>query len=503
MPATTKAPAVTPAVELRGVCKRYPGVVALEDVSVAVRPGAVHALVGENGAGKSTLIKVVGGAVGWDEGTVLVDGVEHSSLTPRSAAAAGIAVIHQETHVARELSITENLLMERLPRRRGLVDWARAHAEAGRWMREVGLPQDPRLSMARLRPVEVKRVEIARALSTDARVLVLDEPTAVLPRTDAERLFDLVRTLRDRGVAVIYISHHLQETLELADEVTVLRDGRLIATAPAGDLTTARLVALMLGEHRHGVTTTARRPSGGSRSGEVVVDARGVACAPMLDGVDLTVRAGEIVCLTGLADSGRKELARCLVGAERPTGGTLQVTGRTPTSPRAAVRSGTVFLPEDRKAQALFLERSVLENAEIGPLAASRSPWFRPRASASAARALLRRLQVKAATDAVAIRTLSGGNQQKVVLARWLGTGASVFVFDEPTAGIDVGAKAEIYDVISELAQDGAAVVVFSSDFDELRALADRVLVLKRGRVAGELTAGELADEQLLTLEAA
>ncbi|HEX8102876.1 MAG TPA: sugar ABC transporter ATP-binding protein, partial [Solirubrobacteraceae bacterium] len=410
----------------------------------------------------------------------------------------------QETQVARELSVTENLLMEQLPRRRGLVDWSRAHAEAGRRLREVGLSLDPRLSMARLRPVEVKRVEIARALSADARVLVLDEPTAVLPRTDAQRLFELIRALRDRGVAVVYISHHLKETLDVADAVTVLRDGRLVATEPAASLTTARLVSLMLGEHRDAVATAARRKPGGAGSGgALAVDARALACAPMLDGVDLTVRAGEIVCLTGLADSGRKELARCLVGAERPTGGTLQVGGRTPTSPRAAVRSGTVFLPEDRKAQALFLERSVLENAEIGPLAASRSPWFRPRASAAASRKLLRRLRVKAASDSVAIRTLSGGNQQKVVLARWLGTGASVFVFDEPTAGIDVGAKAEIYDVILDLARDGAAVVVFSSDFDEIRALADRVLVLKRGRVAGELAAGELDDEQLLSLEAA
>ncbi len=488
------------ALALHGVGKRYPGVVALDDVSLAIPAGSVHGLVGENGAGKSTIVKVVAGLIEPDDGQIEVFGERLAALSPLDARQRGIAVIPQERQVAGELSLTENMFLERMPRRGPIVQWGRAHREARRWLDRVGLDVDERSEAGRLRPVEAKLLEIARGLSQDARLMLLDEPTAVIGGTDVERLFGLIRGLRADGVAVMYISHHLNEVLELTDAVSVMRDGRHVATRPSADLDMDRLVELMLGrppeqrDEREIVDAEADgRP--------VVISVRDARRAPSLRRATFDVRAGEILAFTGLAASGRRELARLLAGAERPDAGEVLVDGRPVASPEQAIRRGVVFLPADRKRESLFLESTLLGNVEIGPVSAQGRFGFSPRRQRAAGVRLLDELAVKAPSPDVAIKTLSGGNQQKVLLARWLGVDARVFVLDEPTEGIDLGVRGEIYALLRGIADRGSSVVVFSSDYEEVRSIADRVIVMRRGTIAGEMRVAAASDDKLLALE--
>ncbi len=491
-----------PALALHGIGKRYPGVVALDDVSMTVAAGSVHGLVGENGAGKSTIVKVVSGLVQPDDGEIEIFGTRVPSLSPLDARQHGIAVIPQERQVAGELSLTENLFLERMPRRRGIVQWAAAHRQARRWLDRVGLDVDERCEAGRLRPVEAKLLEIARGLSQDARLMLLDEPTAVIGGPDVERLFGLVRGLRADGVAVLYISHHLNEVLELTDAVSVMRDGRHVGTHRSADLDVDALVRHMLGRapDDHGVRTPVAAVDDDR---EPVIRVRSARRAPSLRDVSFDVRPGEILAFTGLASSGRRELARLLAGAERPDRGDVLVDGRPVASPEQAIHRGVVFLPADRKRESLFLESSLLRNIEIGAVSARRGWRFSPRRQRAEGVRMIGELGVKAPSPDVAIKTLSGGNQQKVLLARWLGVDARVFVLDEPTEGIDLGVRAEIYGLLRAIADRGSSVVVFSSDYEEVRAIADRVIVLRRGVVAAELTISEADDERLLALETA
>jgi ABC-type sugar transport system ATPase subunit len=486
----------------QGIVKTYPGVVALRGVTLRLRSGAVHALVGENGAGKSTLVKVLTGAVVPDEGDITVGTMTVGGLTPRSARAIGISAIPQERQIAADLSIAENVFLGHLPRTPvGRVDWGATRSRADRLCRRIGLDVDVRRTARGLGAATMQAVEIARALSIDAQILLMDEPTSALSAAEIERLFVSVRALKDDGKAVLYISHHLEEVFEIADEVTVLRDGRIVETRPVGGLDSRRLTALMIGREPEELEARAAPRGGPSSDREVALQAADVHKAPSLHGVSLKVRRGEILCVAGAVGSGRRELARCLAGVTAPDEGVVAVGARQVRSPRDAIRRGLVFVPEDRKREGLLLDLTVLDNIALGRLSFDKTPLVRPWRMRREASRVVDQLRVITPSLKQPVRLLSGGNQQRVVLGRWLNVGARILVFDEPTAGIDVGAKVEIYRLLRQLADRGATIVLFSSDFEEIKIMADRVIVLHRGRSAGEIGRDEISEERLLALQ--
>ncbi|MFN8202036.1 MAG: sugar ABC transporter ATP-binding protein [Solirubrobacteraceae bacterium] len=487
-----------PVVSLRGIEKGYPGVQALKGVDLDVRPGVVHALVGENGAGKSTLIGVMSGVTAPDAGTIEIAGERIGHLTPRGARERGIRLVAQERQIALDLSVGENVLLGHMPLRHGRVDWRAVRAEAHRRLARVGLEIDPRTPARELGVAQLQALEIARALSTQARLVILDEPTAALGASEVERLFANIRELREAGVAVLYVSHHLGEIFAIADLVSVMRDGSHVATRAVDGLDVDGLVTLMLGQAPERLRQEVRS----ERSERSALRVEGLSCVPALRDVSLTVGEGEIVAVAGALGSGRRELARCIAGLQRPDGGKVAFGGRDapPRSPREALRRGLVFLPEDRKREGLMLDLDVVENVGVGRLSLQRSPFVRPLTRQREARRQCGSLGVRAADVFTPVRTLSGGNQQKIMLGRWLGTGARMFVFDEPTAGIDVGAKLEIYDLLRRLAADGAGVLFFSSDLEEITLVAHRAVVLCKGRVAGVCSGADMTEDRMLSL---
>jgi ABC-type sugar transport system ATPase subunit len=489
-------------VAVRNLHKSYGFAPALQGVSLTIRPGTVHALVGGNGAGKSTLVKIITGAISPDSGSIEIGEMALLALTPRLARNLGISVIHQDRQIALDLSVTENILLGALPRKwLALVNWSEAHRQAERLVRRVGLDLDVRQPVRHLSVAELQGVEIARSLSARSRLVVMDEPTSALSGSNISRLQAIIRSLRDSGIAVLYISHHLEELREVADEVTVLRDGRVVTTQPAEDLATEELIRLMLGRELSRATATKLSVATRVRSDTVAVDVAAVHCAPGLHGVSFRAHAGEVVCITGGIGSGRRELARCLAGVSRPQSGRIYINGHEVRGPRSGIRRGVVFLPEDRKREGLLFDLNVADNIVIGELGVRRNPFVWPARLRRQAATIVKRLGIKPPSPSTPVRYLSGGNQQKVMLGRWLGTGAQAFVFDEPTAGVDIGTKIEIYELLQHLAQQGAVLVLFSSDYEEIKFMADRVIVLRKGVVAGVLTGGDIDEEHLLSLE--
>lgn len=497
--------AEAPFVVLRGLSKEYPGVRALIDVSFDVAPGSVHGLVGENGAGKSTLIKLIAGAVRPSAGSIEVAGQPHAYLTPRSARALGIRVVAQERQACGDLTITENVLLGRLPKVGGWfgpVSYGRAHREAARGLEEIGLDVDPRQRMRDLSVAQIQLVEIARALSANARLVIMDEPTAALSGGEVARLFEVVRRLRERGVSFLYVSHHLEEVFEIADTVSVLRDGRHVVSRPVEGLTVESLVELLLGRKPEMLE---RERRAGLEAGSLppVLEVLDAHKRPTLHGVELTVRAGEILAVTGGVGSGKRELARCMAGIAQPEVGEIRLAGGDRLrSPRQAISNGIAFLPEDRKHEGVLADLDVVANVGIGRVATARSLLDMPARRRRDATEMVRRLRIKTPSIHQAARLLSGGNQQKTLLGRWLSVSVRVLVLDGPTEGIDIGSRFEIYELLRGLAATGMAVVVFTSDFEEVRLLADRAIVLQRGKVAGEITSGEeITEERLYALQ--
>jgi ABC-type sugar transport system ATPase subunit len=497
-----------PLLSLRGIHKRFPGVHALRGIDLEVRPGEVHAVVGENGAGKSTLMQILAGVFPPDAGRIAFAGQEDVRFgDERAAQEAGIALVYQERSLFGPLSVAENVFAARHPvTRAGRIDWPRLAAQTCELLAEVGLGVAPDAPVERLSPAQQQLVEIAKALSLGPRLILFDEPTAALTPAETDRLFGLIRRLRDRGVGVVYISHRLEEVFALADRVTVLKDGAGQGTFARGDLTPAALAALMVGRE---VNPHAPRPDPPPADARAVLEVRGLSdgpgARPRLRDVTLTVRAGEIVGLAGLVGAGRTELALALFGARPGITGEVRVGGQRVTvrSPADAIAAGIGYLHEDRKEAGLFLDMSVEDN--IAPVAAGRFGvwWYRARRQRAAAEELCRQLRVVCRGPTEAVRTLSGGNQQKVLLARWLLARPRVLIVDEPTRGVDVGAKAEIHQLLYDLAREGVAVVVISSDLPEVLAVADRLVVLREGRVTGELpraAATEAAVMQLASL---
>lgn len=475
----------TPLLQFRNVRKAFPGVLALDGVSLDVRGGTIHALVGENGAGKSTLMKVLSGAHQPDAGTIEIDGRPVRIADARAAQRLGVAIVYQELSVVRDLPVGENIFLGRWPRAQWsrLVDYTTLRRRAGELLGSLGVRLPLNRPAGELSVAQQQIVEIARALSLDARILVLDEPSAVLTPHELAALFRLVRGLRARGVAVVYISHRLEEVFDLADVVTVLRDGRHISTRPVAEVTRPGLIAEMVGRD-----LTDEFPARHCPIGDTVLRVDALSAARRFENVTFDVRAGEVFALTGLVGSGRSSVLKAIFGAVRATAGAVTVGGvRGPfKNPRQAIAAGVGCLPEDRKREGLLLGRSVRENITLSNLSAhARGGVLRPKRERSAARALVADLRIKTPTTESSVSTLSGGHQQKVLLARWMGRADRVLLFDEPTRGVDVGAKYEIYTLINRLAAEGLAIVMASSELPEVIGMADRIGVMHEGRLAG------------------
>ncbi|MEV7709244.1 sugar ABC transporter ATP-binding protein [Streptomyces sp. NPDC088270] len=495
-PPPAPAPAA-PVLALRNVSKSFGAVRALHDVSLTLRPGEVHALAGENGAGKSTLIKTLAGVHRPDGGQLLLDGTPVAFHGPADARDAGIAVIYQEPALFPDLSIAENIFMGRQPRRRlGRIDHRAVRGATGALMRRLGVGLDPERPARGLSIADQQIVEIAKALSFDARVLIMDEPTAALTGAETARLFSVVRTLRDEGAAVLFISHRLDEIFELCGRVTTLRDGRLIASEPLAGLTADALVRRMVGRDLDDLY-----PKQDATVGEVALSVRRLTREGAFRDVSFEVRRGEIVALAGLVGAGRTEVAQAVFGVDRADAGEVRVDGTVlrPGSPTAAMAAGLALVPEDRRQRGLVMEMSIERNIGLTGLGELRRHGLVRRAlerDRAADWALRLRLTYHRLADSVGV--LSGGNQQKVVLAKWLATGPSVLVVDEPTRGIDVGTKAEVHRLLSASAADGLAVLMISSDLPEVIGMADRVLVMCEGRLVAELPRGSATEETVL-----
>ncbi|HZC51362.1 MAG TPA: sugar ABC transporter ATP-binding protein [Mycobacterium sp.] len=490
---------VTARLVMQDVSKAFAGVRALRDVTVDGRSGEVLALMGENGAGKSTLLKILAGAYLPDHGTVAIDGETVSFRSPRDAHLAGVRVIYQEPEIIPHVSVAENIYVGELSARshvfrRGNVE-ERARADLARYGFTRALRPD--MLGEQLSPAQRQLVEIMRALIADVRIIAFDEPTSSLSDVEVDSLFRLIRRLRDDGITVLYVSHRLPEIFRIADRVTVLRDGAVVGTRITTETDDDELVAMMVGRD---LTDMFVRQS--HEAGEVVLSVRHLTSDDVTD-VSFDVRAGEVVGIAGLVGAGRSELAHAVVGNEPVRAGAVQVGGRTVRirSPRDAVRAGIGFAPEERKAQALLMHRSVRDNISLAVLGRiSVAHVVRRGEERRIATRYVKRLAVRTPSLEHAVANLSGGNQQKVVLARWLARRPRVLILDEPTRGVDVGAKAEIYQVINELAGEGIAIVVISSELPEILALADRVLVMQAGRITGELARSEATEERILAL---
>ena len=497
-------PTSPPLLELRGVSKRFPGVVALDDVSFELRRGEVHMLVGENGAGKSTLVKILSGIYQPDAGEILLDGRAVTLRDPHTAQQLGISTVHQELNLVPHLDVGRNIFLGREPLRGpgGVVDWPELYRAARAQLAALGLAIDPRTRVRRLGVALQQMTEIAKALVAQARVLILDEPTAAITAEEAEQLFAIVDKLRDQGTAIVFISHHLEDATRIGDRATVLRDGRLVATVPMAGTRPRDLIRMMVGRE-----LTQQFPKQPSNPGPVALKVEGLSRRGVLHDVSLTVRRGELLGIAGLVGAGRTELARAIFGIDPIDGGRIEIDGRPVRigSPSAAIRRRLALLPEDRKQQGLVLPLSVADNLAIAAPDKLRAPagLVPPASRVRVARRFIDALRIKTPSARQKVMLLSGGNQQKVVLAKWLLTEADIFIFDEPTRGIDVGAKVEVYTLMNELLANGAAIIMISSELPEVLGMSDRVVVMRGGRIVAELDRDEATQEVVMTHAAA
>mgnify|MGYP001435470124 CR=1 FL=1 len=485
---------------MRGIHKSFPGVRALDDVALRAGEGEVVALVGENGAGKSTLIKILSGCYRADSGEVHFAGRRLGHYGPLDAQRLGISVIYQEFNLAPPLSVAENVFVGRQPRTRlGTVAFGRLRADTQRILDSLDLPLDARRPVATLSVAEQQMVEIAKAISFQARLIVMDEPTAALTEHETAKLFGLVRRLKAQGVAVIYISHRLEEVFALADRVAVLRDGRNAGEMPIAEATAERIVRLMVGRELGEMFRREPVAQGGP-----ALEVRGLSrAASRVRDVSLAVRAGEIVSLAGLVGAGRTEIARAIFGVDRPDAGEVRVGGQPVAirCPRDAIRAGLGFVTENRKEQGLFLMLAVRENMTSAGLdRLSRLAFVNARAERQLVGSMVEQLRIRTPSQEQRVAFLSGGNQQKVVLARWLALKPRVLLLDEPTRGIDVGAKAEVYALMGQLVRQGVGILMVSSELPEVLGMSDRVLVVREGAIAGELSRAQATQEAIMHL---
>lgn len=494
--AAAHALAAPPRVELRGISKRFDATQALDDVSLTLLPGEVHALVGENGAGKSTLVKILAGVHQPDSGTIRLDGETIQIQGPAKARAFGIAVVHQEPRLFPDLSVAENVFIGHAPAGRlGTIDWAGTRRAAQALFDQLDVRFDVGAPVRGLSMADQQLIEIAKSLSIDARVLILDEPTASLSAHEVARLFTIVRRLRDRGVSVLFVSHRLDEVFDLCDRATVFRDGRHVVTVPTAELTTADLVRHMVGR------AVALFPKIETPVGETLLEVTGLTRVGVFRDVGFSVRAGEILGFAGLVGAGRTEVARVLFGIDQRDDGEIRLGG-TPVrfaSPSAAMHAGIAYLPEDRHQEGLVLDFTIAQNVTL-PILPRLFPRLlvHPSVERKFAHDHTQQFDVRMTGVDQLVGALSGGNQQKVVLAKWLASKPRILILDEPTRGIDIGAKVEVHRIISELAASGLGIILISSDLPEVLAMSDRILVLHEGRVAAEIPRQQATEERVM-----
>jgi ABC-type sugar transport system ATPase subunit len=495
-----------PILEMRSIVKEFPGVKALDGVTFDLYEGEFHSLVGENGAGKSTLMKTLSGVYpyGTYGGDIVIGGEVRQFRTIRDSEKAGVAIIFQELSLVKELTVGENIFLGREPSSFGLINWSELYQKATKLLKDLHLPIDPRTPVGNLGIGQQQLVEIAKALSQDAKILVLDEPTAALTESEVETLFVILRKLLERGVGMIYISHKLDEVFEMSDRITVLRDGKTVGTQNAADLTKNKVISLMVGREVGDIF-----PQTSHDFGETALEVRNLTAydldnpnKKLVDNVSFSLKKGEVLGISGLMGAGRSELLMAIFGAwQGKSSGEVFVEGGKVEidSPSDAIRNGIGFVTEDRKRFGLLLEQTILDNMTLAGLKRISGAFLthRSRETVAAKKAMVS-LKVKANSPVTIAGTLSGGNQQKVVLGKWLLTNPKVLFLDEPTRGIDVGAKQEIYSEINKLAKEGLAIVMVSSELPEVLGLSDRVMVLHEGKVSGEFKKGEATPEKVM-----
>ncbi|WFP78551.1 sugar ABC transporter ATP-binding protein [Mesorhizobium sp. WSM4906] len=487
-----------PALELRGIGKRFPGVVALDNVDFTLEPGKIHALMGENGAGKSTLIKIMAGVYGKDAGTIRMRGREVDIKSPRDSLKEGIKVVFQEIALISEFTVAENIFLEGYPTgKAGSIDWKKIRTDSGALFNRIGFNVDPAARTGSLPVSQQQMVEIARALAHEARVVVMDEPTSSLTPNEVSLLFTVIRRLAALGIAVVYVSHKLDEVFEIADTVTVLRDGRHISTKPIGEHSNDTLIQDMIGRRIDNLFPRKR----GAPGSKVTLSVENLSTAKKLNAISFEARAGEVLGFFGLMGAGRTELAKAIVGYDPITSGAITVDGQrlAPHDTRTGVKLGIGLLTEDRKSEGLMSELPVYQNASLASLGAFASMGFVDKAKEHrAVQDYVDRFRIKTPSLFQQVKNLSGGNQQKVLISRWLMRGLKVIVVDEPTRGIDVGAKSEIFALIDRLAGEGLAVVMMTSEMPELLGLADRIAVMCEGRLTAIMSREEATQEKIL-----
>jgi ABC-type sugar transport system ATPase subunit len=489
----------SPALEMRGITKSFAGNTVLVDVSLTARAGEVHALVGENGAGKSTLMKILAGVHQPDAGEISIDGEPRAFAGPADALAAGVAMIYQELSLAPHLTVAENIFLGREPLKFapiGVINNRELNARASAMLHDFGFEINPRARVGQLSAADRQLVEITRAVVEAKRAVVMDEPTSSLTNQEVGELFRLIRALKSRGLAVIYISHRLEELTEIADRLTILRDGRAVYTGPWGEITTDEMIRHMAGRELKEIF-----PRRNARVGEVKLRVTNLTRAPKFENVSFEARAGEVVGVAGLAGAGRTEMVEAIFGAQAAESGEIEFGSEkiTAARPNLSVARGLSLLTEDRKRTGLCLNLPLATNITLANVRALvRGGRLRRKAEFNAANDFIRKLSIRPPSPAKPVGRLSGGNQQKSLLARWLFANSQVFLLDEPTRGVDVAARSEIYREINELAEAGAAVVMVSSDLPELLGMSDRILVMRRGRIVAELDAKKTSQEEVL-----
>ena len=486
--------------EMRAVTKRFPGVVALDNVNFDLRPGEVHCLVGENGAGKSTLMKILAGAQPMDSGSILLSGESVKILSPHHAQQLGISMIYQEFNLSPYLSVAENIFLGREPRlgNSPFINWSKMYRDAREILGRIKVDLDVRKPVNECSVAQQQMVEIGKALSFNSKIIVMDEPSATLTEHELKALFDLIHTLRGQGIGLIYISHRLEEIFEIGDRVTVMRDGQYIGTSDVRDMTREKIIQMMVGRELKD-----EFPKEVFAPGQELLRVERLTRAGAFRDVSFNVRAGEVVGLTGLVGAGRTEVARAIFGADPIDSGQVYLRGAAVTikSPQDAIARGVGLLTEDRKGQGLVLGMTVRENTTLANLKSLvKVVFINRRAERDVTKQYVKELQIKTPGIEQVVQNLSGGNQQKVVLAKWLFTKSQVLIFDEPTRGIDVGAKVEIYKLMNELARQGASVLMISSELPEVLGMCDRILVMHEGRLAGELARGAASQEKIMRL---
>jgi ABC-type sugar transport system ATPase subunit len=487
--------------ELRNVSKAFPGVQALNKINFNLKKGEIHSLVGENGAGKSTLLKILAGAYKKDEGTIILEGSEVKITDPKQALDMGLSVIYQEFNLIPNLSIAENIFMGRAPRKNsGFIDFSKLYEESEFFLKKIGMKRNPKTLVSELSVAEQQMVEIAKSLSLSAQIIIMDEPTSALTESEKETLFKIIRELKEKEISVIFISHIIEEVLEISDRITVLRDGEYVGTPKAADTTPRKIIQMMVGRELKDFY-----PKIEAKRGKIVLEVKNLTKKPQYEDISFQLHEGEVLGFAGLVGAGRAEVMRGIFGIEAPESGDIYIKGNKvkANSLFETIKMKMGFVPEDRREEGLILSRSVKDNINITKLSSINSYGFiKQRKEEEIANEYCKRLNIRTPDTKQIVQNLSGGNQQKIVIAKWLVINPKILILDDPTRGIDVGAKKEIYSLINDLVKEKIGIILISSELPEIINISDRILVMREGRITGEFARREATQEKIMELAA-